>query len=205
MALLTNATVVLVLACLSHQLVLGGCQKSHGRRGGGDMERFQQRAGRQPKSVSAQPFKGKLVTKDKSECNWAATGEDLVILNVSCKKGDRSFSCEYSARPAVCPQYASNTELYWKQISRSLKKQKSLCRDNGALIKAGVCRKAAREAHFRIHVAQRRTASPYTPPFAARAVKSCQPANKKLAEEFCSNSWSSLCTFLFTAVKDYDC
>ncbi|KAM6924329.1 fibroblast growth factor-binding protein 1 [Xenentodon cancila] len=209
MAVLTNVTILLVLACISHQVILGSCQKSHGRMGRGDRGQHKKRSGlkvgRQSKSVSAQLFKGKLVTKDKSECKWAATGEDLVILNISCKKGDRSLSCEYSARPAVCPQYAVNTEVYWKQISRSLKKQKSLCQDNSALIKAGMCRKAAREAHFMVNVAQRRTPSTYIPPFATRTVKSCQPANKKLAEEFCSNSWSSLCTFLFTMVKDYDC
>lgn len=210
MALLTNITILLILACISHQVMLGSCQRSHGRRGRGDRGQHKERSGlkvgRQPKPAPSQSFKGKLVTKDKSECTWTAAGEDIVILHISCKKGDQSFSCEYAARPAVCPQYALNAERYWKQISRSLKKKKSLCRDNNALVKAGVCRKAAREAHFMLRVAQRKkSASTYIPPSAARTVKSCQPANKKLAEEFCSNSWSSLCTFLFTMVKDYDC
>ncbi|XP_072252434.1 fibroblast growth factor-binding protein 1-like [Leuresthes tenuis] len=210
MALLTNITILLVLACISHQMMLGSCQKSHGRRGRGDRGQHRERSGlkvgRQPKSVSAQPIKGKLVTKEKSECTWAATGESLIILNVTCKEADRSISCKYAARPAVCPQYASNVELYWKQISRALKKQKNLCRDSSALIKAGMCRRAAQDAHFRLQVVQRKeTFSPYIPPFATKAVKSCQPDNKKLADEFCSDSWSSLCTFLFTIVKDYDC
>ncbi|XP_041846554.1 fibroblast growth factor-binding protein 1 isoform X2 [Melanotaenia boesemani] len=191
-------------------MMLGSCQKSHGRRGRGDRAQHKERpglkVGRHPKSVFAQPVKGKLVTRDKSECIWAATGEHLVILNVTCMKGDRSFRCKYTARPGVCPQYVSNTELYWKQISRALQKQENLCQDSSVLVKAGMCRRAARDSHFKLHGTQKKKdASSYLPPSAAGAVKSCQPANKKLAEEFCSDSWSSLCTLLFTMVKDYDC
>ncbi|XP_054454195.1 fibroblast growth factor-binding protein 1 [Anoplopoma fimbria] len=210
MALLTNVAILLVLACISHQLMLSSCQKSHGRRGRG-VDRGQHKVkpgpkvSRQSKAVPAQPIKGKIVTKDKSECTWAATGEDSFILGVTCKKGGRSFSCEYVARPSVCQQYASNVKLYWKQIARALKKQKGLCQDSGALVRAGVCRRAARDAHFRLHNAQRKTPPPSSPQPAPRAVKSCQPANKKLAEEHCNDSWSSFCTFFFTMVQDYDC
>lgn len=211
MALLTNVTILLVLACISHQLVLGSSQKSHGRRGrGGDRGQHKDKpglkVGRQPKSVSAaQPIKGKMVTKDKSECTWEATGDELFTLGVTCKKGDRSFSCEYVARPSVCPQYASNVKLYWRQIARALKKQKSLCQESSGLVKAGVCRRAATDAHFRLPGAQRKTALPSSPRPAPEAVNSCQTNNKKLAEEFCGDSWSSFCTFFFTMVKDYDC
>lgn len=210
MALLTNVTILLVLACISHQLMLSSCQKSHGRRGRGvnrgeHKDKPGLKAGRQPKSVSAQPIKGKMVTKDKSECTWAATGEDLFILGVTCKKGDKSFSCEYVARPTVCPQYASNVKLYWKQIARALKKQNNLCQDSSASVRAGLCRGAARDAHFRLRNPERKTDPPSTPRPKPRAVKSCQPNNMKLAEEFCNDSWSSLCTFFFTMVQDYDC
>ncbi|XP_070693564.1 fibroblast growth factor-binding protein 1-like [Pempheris klunzingeri] len=207
MALLTNVTILLVLACISHQLMLSSCHKSHGRRGRG-VDRGQHKdrpgvkVGRQPKSVSAQPIKGKMVTKDKAECTWAATGEDLFILGVTCKKGDRRFSCEYVARPAACQQYASNVKLYWKQMARALKKQKNLCQDSSALVRAGMCRRASSDAHFRI---RNKADPPSALRPAPRAVKSCQPDNKKLAEEYCSDSWSSLCTFLFTMVQDYDC
>lgn len=210
MALLTNVTILLVLACISHQLMLSSCQKSHGRRGRG-VNRGEHKnkpglkVGRQAKSVSAQPIKGKMVTKDKSECTWAATGEDLFILGVTCKKGDRRFSCEYVARPTACPQYASNVKLYWRQIARALKKQKNLCQDSSASVRAGVCRRAARDAHFRLRNPERKTDSPSTPRPEPRAVKSCQPDNMKLAEEFCNDSWSSVCTFFFTMVQDYDC
>ncbi len=210
MALLTNVTILLVLACFSHQLVLSSCQKNQGRRGRGvdrgqHKERPGPKVGRHPKSVSTQPIKGKLVTKDKSECTWAATGEDLFVLGVTCKKGDRSFSCEYIARPSTCPKYTSNVNLYWKQMARALKKQKTLCQDSNVLVRTGMCRGAARDAHFRLRNAQRKTSLPSTPHPASTAVKSCKADNKKLAEEFCSDSWSSVCTFLFTMVKDYDC
>ncbi|XP_028271425.1 fibroblast growth factor-binding protein 1 [Parambassis ranga] len=211
MAFLTNITILLVLACISHQLMLGSCQRGHGRRGRGvDRGQHKDRPGlkvsRQPKSVPAQPIKGKLVTKDKSECTWAATGEKLFILGVTCKKGNRNLSCEYVATPSACPQYASNVKLYWKQIARALKKQKRLCQDSNALVRAGMCRRAARDAHFRLRVPQKKkTVTPYIPPFAPRAAKSCQPVNKKLAEEHCSDSWSSVCAFFFTMVQDYDC
>ncbi|XP_031172956.1 fibroblast growth factor-binding protein 1 [Sander lucioperca] len=210
MALLTNVTILLVLACISHQLVLSSCQRSQGRRGRGvdrgqRKDRLGLRVGRQSKTDSAQPIKGKMVTKDKSQCTWVATGEDLFILGVTCKKGDRSFSCEYVARPAVCPQYHSNVKLYWKQITRALKKQNSLCQDSSELVRAGVCKRAARDAHFRLHNPQRKTDPPSDPQPTPRAIKSCKPVNKKLAEEHCNDSWSTFCTFFFTMVQDYDC
>ncbi|XP_023140580.3 fibroblast growth factor-binding protein 1 [Amphiprion ocellaris] len=208
MAFLTNVTILLVLACISHQLMVGSCQKSRGRRGrdvdrGQHKDRSGLKVNRQPKSASVRPIKGKLVTRDKSECTWAATGEDLFILGVTCKKEDTSFSCEYAATPTVCPEYASNVKLYWKQIARALRKQKNLCQDSSALVRAGMCRRAATDAHFRLRVAQKKkTASPYVPP---RTVKSCQPGNSKLAKEYCNDAWSSFCTFFFTMVQDYDC
>ncbi|XP_017272928.1 fibroblast growth factor-binding protein 1 [Kryptolebias marmoratus] len=210
MALLTNITLLLVLACVSHQMILAASHRSHGRRGRGDRgqhrERSGQKIGRQPKSVFAFQAMGDWVTKDKSECTWIAGGEDLVILNVSCKKGERSFGCEYAARPSVCPQYSSRKELFWTQILRALKKRKNLCQENSGLVRAGVCKGAGREAHFRLCAAQKmNTTSSYIPPFATKAVKSCQPDNRKLAEQLCTDSWSAVCTFFFTMVKDSDC
>nr|XP_043895795.1 fibroblast growth factor-binding protein 1 [Solea senegalensis] len=207
MAFFTNITILLVVACVSHQLMLGSCQKGQGRRGrGGD--RGQHRVtsglklGRQPKSVSARPVKGDVVTRDKSECTWAATGDDVLVLGATCKKGGRRFSCEYVAKPSLCPEYASNVSTYWRQIVRAMKKQRSLCQDGEALIKAGMCKRSAAEAHFRLRKAQKKTVPP---PPAATAVKTCQHANRKLAEEYCNHSWSSFCTLLFTMVQDYDC
>ncbi|XP_029964171.1 fibroblast growth factor-binding protein 1 [Salarias fasciatus] len=205
MALLTNLTVLLVLACVSHQLALCGCQRSPGRRGrssdrGPHRDRSGLKVSRHPKSVSAQPIRGKLVTKAKEECTWAAAGEDVLVLGLTCRKGDSSFSCEYVGRPDVCPQYSSNTKLYWKQIARSLKKQRRLCRDGDALVRTGLCRRAARDAHFRL-----RTARPPAAPLQPTARTACRGENKQLAEEYCSGAWSSFCNFFITMVNDNDC
>ncbi|CAJ1059102.1 fibroblast growth factor-binding protein 1 [Xyrichtys novacula] len=210
MALLTNVAILLVLACFSHQLMLSSCHKSQGRKGKGEergqnKDRTGLKMSRQPKSVSAQPVKGKVVTKDKSECTWAATGEDVLILGVSCRKEGKSFSCEYISKPSLCPQYASNVKLYWKQITRALKKQRNLCQDSAALVRAGMCRRADKEAHFRLRDTKTKTDPPPSAQPAPTAVKSCQSENMKLAEEYCNKSWSSVCTFLFTMVQDYDC
>lgn len=210
MALLANITILLVLACVSHQMILGVSHRSPGRRGRGDRsqhkERSAQKSGRRPKSVSAFQTTGSWVTKDQSECTWTAAHEDLVTLNITCKTAEKSFSCEYTARPSVCPRYSSSKELFWAQILRALKKHKSLCRGDGGPVRAGVCKRAGREAHFRLCAAQKvKTTSSSIPPFAPRAVRSCQPDNRKLAEELCSDSWSSFCTFFFTMLKDSDC
>lgn len=213
MALLTNLTALLLLGCISHQLASISCQKSPGRRGRGS-ERGQHRdktalkAARQAKSP--QSLKGKTVIKQGGECHWAATGQDVVVLAVTCKKGGASFACEYEARPSACSQYASDPRLYWKQVARALKKQKSLCRDRRAMIKAGMCRRAARDAHFRLRGDRAKVATVVTAPSPTLrpnlgGVTTCPSKNKKRAEEFCNESWSSFCIFFFTMVQGDDC
>ncbi|KAM4732416.1 fibroblast growth factor-binding protein 1 [Anableps anableps] len=202
MALLTNIAILMVLACISHQMMLGSCQRSHGRRGRGDRGQRKERSG----LSRVKPVGDKLVTKDGSRCTWTVTDNDPLILFITCRKGERSFVCRYTARPALCPQYTSNPLLYWKQITRALKKQNSLCLNETALVRAGMCKRAPREAHFRLAVAQKTVIpSPYIPPAPNRATKSCLPKNKKLAKEFCSDAWSSLCIFFSTMVNNYDC
>ncbi|XP_071756341.2 fibroblast growth factor-binding protein 1 [Centroberyx gerrardi] len=209
MALLTQVTVLLLLACMSQQLVLISCQKAQGRRGraaarGRDRHRGQ-KEGRHPKSVGPLPVRGELVAKDKSQCTWVATGEELLTLSVTCRNGGRRFSCEYVARPSACPRYASDSGLYWKQIARALKKQKKLCQDGGAAVRAGVCRKAPGDAHFRMAVPPPSPHPGPSPHPRPATVKVCKPDNKKLAEEYCSDSWSSFCTFFFAMVQNDDC
>ncbi|XP_021176320.2 fibroblast growth factor-binding protein 1 [Fundulus heteroclitus] len=202
MALLTNVAVLMVLACVSHQMMLGSCHRSHGRRGRGDRGQRKERSG----LSHMKPVRGKLATKDGSQCSWNATGGDPLFLFVTCMKGERSFACTYTARAALCPQYASNTLVYWKQITRALKKQSNLCHNETASIRAGMCKQAPREAHFRLVVAEKKgTPSSYVPPSPNRAAKSCLPKNQELAKKLCSDSWSSLCTFFSTMVNNYDC
>lgn len=202
MALLMNISLLLLLACISHQLVLSSSQKSHGRRTNKDKKIHH--VGHHPNSARAHT-KGKLVTKDKSECTWSVSGNDLLTLRVTCQKGVSRFSCEYNARPSVCPQYSTKAELYWEQIARALKKHQSLCQESNVSIKAGLCRRAARNAHFRLSRVQKKTTPPPPTQPQPRAVKSCLDDNTKRAAEYCSNPWSSVCLFFFTMVQDYDC
>ncbi|XP_010895518.2 fibroblast growth factor-binding protein 1 [Esox lucius] len=220
---LTNLAVLLVIACISQQLMVANCQGPK-KRGMKKKEKVGPKDESQPKpSVpstdkrNSSPnvkgvFKGKF-TKDKAQCTWVATGADAFVLGVNCKKGEKSFDCEYVARPATCPGYESNAKAYWKQISRSLKKQKKLCMDSTVLIKAGMCRNAPQDAHFKLNkknqdiviplprtTVQTRSSSETT----SRA-KSCAVHNKKLAEDYCADSWSSVCAFLFSMVQNDEC
>ncbi|XP_036424689.1 fibroblast growth factor-binding protein 1 [Colossoma macropomum] len=202
--------VVLILACVAqHILQAEGRKGQQERKGRG---RAQQDAfspkptspshhENEKRSSGKAASKGRFSTKDKMQCGWEATGDDALVLSISCTKGNESFRCEYTANPRLCPQYESSSTKFWKQIGRSLKKQKKLCRDPKALVKAAVCKNASREAHFSLR----------TP---AKAQHPTQPSNKdcnglsdssKLAKEYCSSSWSSVCTFFFTMVQNEDC
>ncbi|CAL1612932.1 unnamed protein product [Knipowitschia caucasica] len=188
MAFFTNAAIFLILACVSHQLALS----------------FSNTVRKPRPTRSLQPIKGKTLTKDKAHCTWAVTGDQRAFtMGVTCSKAGKRTSCDYMARPSLCPEFALNPKLYWKQIARSLRKQKSICQDRSALVRAGMCRRAPREAHFKMGGSDRRPRPnvTLTPP----PVQSCQPANQRLALEFCQERWTSICTFLFTVVKDQDC
>ncbi|XP_021417112.2 fibroblast growth factor-binding protein 1 [Oncorhynchus mykiss] len=223
MALLTNLAVLLVISCISQEFMVAKCQGSK-KSGMKEKEKGEPIDREQPKPSVPSPankdssprgkgvFKGKFSTKDQTQCTWVATGDDAFVLDVNCKKGETSFDCKYVAKPATCPGYESNAKAYWKQITRALKKQKKLCLDSTALIKAGMCRKAPKEAHFKLNntprdvVVPRTTiqthSSPYVSPSGA---KSCTVDKKRLAEEYCAGSWSSLCTFFFSMVQNDDC
>ncbi|XP_072519769.1 fibroblast growth factor-binding protein 1-like [Salminus brasiliensis] len=151
--------------------------------------------------------KGRFSTKDKMQCTWVATGDSALVLSINCTKGNESFHCEYIGNPGVCPQYESSSGLFWKQIARSMKKQKKLCRDPKVLLKAAVCKTASKEAHFSLK-------TPAKAQHPARAQLPPQPEKKecnglsdrhKLAKEHCSSSWSSVCTFFFAMFENEDC
>lgn len=123
-------------------------------------------------------------------------------MSITCKKGtEKSLHCEYTANPRLCPEYTSNVDAFWKQIGRLLKKQKKLCRDSKALLKARMCRKAPRDAHFALKTI------PKVHLTSTRKNKPCSNLTnrQKLAEEYCSSTWSSVCTFFFAMVETEDC
>ncbi|XP_054648849.1 fibroblast growth factor-binding protein 1 [Dunckerocampus dactyliophorus] len=201
MALVTNMVLVLLLACLCQQLALVSCHMNHKSAKTADKRRGQD-ADNKGTKASLRPFKVRLVGKDKRGCSWAAAGEDQVTLMVTCTQRGVTFSCQYAATPSSCSQYVSNVKLYWKQIGRRLKRHRSLCREGGAPLRARVCKGAPQDADFRLREVQKTTTE--APPTTS-SVKSCIPENRKLAQEYCTESWSSFCTFLFTMVQGDAC
>ncbi|XP_062379906.1 fibroblast growth factor-binding protein 1 [Sardina pilchardus] len=208
---LSTIAVLLVFACISNQILKTECQRQKER--GGRREEQQRlpvpssdRNDRGSKSAGGKGmFKGRFSAKDKAQCTWVATGEDDFVLGVTCKKGGKSFDCAYVARPTSCPQYDSNTKQYWKQIARSLKKQRKLCYDQKSLVKAGMCRKAPEESHFRLSQTPKETAKPTPPPSRDNELCPDQIDKKTFADEYCNHSWTSLCNFLFTMIQNEDC
>lgn len=216
MTILSNIAIVLVFACIAQLVLVADCRKGQGKKGKKDsrgtesMERAPKPAPKQPpyrnekeqKTPSVKGVsKGKFVTKDKTQCTWVATGEDVFTLGVTCKKGGDNFDCEYKAIPTDCPEYASRVKTYWKQINRSLKKQKALCKDPAALVKAGMCKRAPKTAHFKLSNTPSKHPESATHPPPSPSGKSCTEYQKQRAEEYCSESWSSLCTIFFSMVQ----
>ncbi|XP_030646325.1 fibroblast growth factor-binding protein 1 [Chanos chanos] len=223
MMCIKNVVVVLIVACIAQQLWEVNCQEGKGRKGrnnGKEKGRGRKdnsspkpsapssvRSDSGPKTSSGKGvFKGRF-SKDKAQCTWVATGEDVFVLGVNCKKETESFDCEYVAKPNACPQYASKSKTYWKQIARSLKKQKRLCHDATSLVRAGMCRKAPNDAHFKLNVApSAQVANPQSQSTQSSS-KLCPERvdRQRLAAEYCSSSWSSLCTFFFSMIENEDC
>ncbi|KAK1175281.1 fibroblast growth factor-binding protein 1-like [Acipenser oxyrinchus oxyrinchus] len=223
-----NTALILLILCLAQLLLVAECEKQEGgkRRSkeGKDKTQSDGQGGHHPKKHEAAPkekkergqkssMQGKFTTKDKAQCTWTAAEGDTFSLRVNCKKSEESYACEYVGRPSACTQYASNSKSYWKQISRALKKQKNLCKDAASVLKAGMCKKAPRDSHFKLSENSLATAKENTPssvpenapaPAVTPKTKNCTDSidQNKLAEEYCSGSWTSLCTFFISMVQD---
>ncbi|XP_068005325.1 fibroblast growth factor-binding protein 1 [Melanerpes formicivorus] len=186
--------------------------------------------GRKSKGGKSSP-KGKFKTKENVECSWAVTNVNTATVHIECKHGDSEFWCEFSGDPSTCAQYAANQRSFWKQVSRSLKKQKQLCQDPKSVLKSKVCKKGPQSAHLRLtHSSLLTSAGPakgntvhraeevvQTLAFASVTEKKLEhhPEDcvedidyvdqKKVAEEYCPESLLSLCNFFITMVQDKKC
>uniref|UniRef100_A0A8C3QW01 Fibroblast growth factor binding protein 1 n=1 Tax=Cyanoderma ruficeps TaxID=181631 RepID=A0A8C3QW01_9PASS len=171
--------------------------------------------------------KGKFETKENAECTWSVMDKNSVTLHVQCKNGDSEFWCEFSGDPSSCAQYAVNQKSYWKQVSRSLKKQKQICQDPKSVLKSKLCRKGPQSAHLRLTQSSLLTAvGPakentvdhtkevvQTPADASVTEKSPQDCvedvdyidQRKVAEEYCPEGLLSFCNFFITMVQDKRC
>ncbi|XP_051514869.1 fibroblast growth factor-binding protein 1-like [Myxocyprinus asiaticus] len=202
-----DIALVLIFTCLVQQFLQVNSLRDRGRAqtDGKGRRRGQRNDGGPKASSGTGVFRGRFSLKDGAQCTWVAAAEGHAsVLGVTCKNGAQSFDCEYVAKPTACQQYASDAKAYWKQIARALKKQKRLCRDSTALLRAGMCRKAPEDAHFRLKVTRSSSPTPGTPP-AGKHLCSDRTDRLKLSEEYCTSSWSSLCTFLFLMLENDEC
>ncbi|TSV81514.1 Fibroblast growth factor-binding protein 1 [Bagarius yarrelli] len=213
MASLKGITLILICVCLLQHFLQANAQakKGKGRQKQHILTPKPASPPRIPKKSSSKDpkvnnilFKGRTPNRDGTRCLWAATESSVgdngtFVLSITCKKGtERSLQCEYTAKVRLCPEYTTNVNAFWKQIGSSLKRQKMLCRDSKTLLKAKMCRKAPKGAHFALSI---------TPLVQPTSNKLCSNLShkQKLAEEYCGSSWSSFCTFFFAMVETEDC
>ncbi|XP_053921371.1 fibroblast growth factor-binding protein 1 [Cuculus canorus] len=223
---------LLCLLILVSQMLLTNCERQKerkkGRKGiedGGKPEtesNQENEKGRKLKRGKASP-KGKFKTKENVECTWAVTDMNAVTLHIECKHGESKFWCEFSGDPSTCSHYAINQKSYWKQVSRSLKKQKQICQDPKSVLKSKLCRKGPRSAHLKLahsslltsvdlakEVVQTPAAASVTEKKLEHSPQDCVEDidyidQKKVAEEYCPESLLSLCKFFITMVQDKKC
>ncbi|XP_029019504.1 fibroblast growth factor-binding protein 1 [Betta splendens] len=175
-----------------------------------------QSAGDRPSATARGKFS---IKHDTMECTWRAKDVgDSVTLAVKCQKPQArasSLTCQYTGRPQLCGGYLSDNSAFWKQVARALKRfQGRVCADGRAPVKAGMCKRAPRDAHFKLDAMD--SLGPETssggpgsrPP--ARSTSAAPTActgradHRRAAEEYCSSSWSSVCSFLFSMLQS-DC
>ncbi|XP_022068373.1 fibroblast growth factor-binding protein 1 [Acanthochromis polyacanthus] len=221
MLLLRTLAPCLLLAFLGQQVSLCSGARSADKQTG--------RAQRSDKGAIS--GRGKFSTKEKMQCTWSTrVVGDAVRLPVSCenpeariKGGTTDLQCEYHAKPATCPGYLSDPRGFWKQVARAFKKLESkVCRDQRALVRAGMCKRAPKDAHFKLDIstsvesAQSGEPEP-SPPRPPRPTlltitgndtgpTSCtkRADHHKTAEEYCS-SWASVCSFFLSMLQSEDC
>ncbi|XP_018546366.1 fibroblast growth factor-binding protein 1 [Lates calcarifer] len=164
--------------------------------------------------------RGKFSLKDKMQCTWAARNAgDSVKLLVKCenpearvKGGVTDMQCEYNAKPQTCPGYRSDPKGFWKQVSRAFKRlQGKVCRDDRALLKAGMCKRVPFKLNISTSSLSAQSGDPETPPPRPRTTSPGPTActkradHLKTAEEYCSSSWASVCSFFFSMLQSEDC
>lgn len=168
-------------------------------------------------------LKGKFITQEKFVCTWMVNEVRTATLKIDCQKKGDAFSCGFLGNPSTCPQYSQNRKAFWKQITRSLKKKKNMCQDSTSILKSRLCNKGPRSAHLRlIHDKHEKpvyhekevSLTPVTPAetenqpskTASECVEDTDYIDQsKVAEEYCSESWLSLCKFFISMVQDKKC
>lgn len=167
--------------------------------------------------------------KNQMQCTWGARDEGgAVQLSVRCENpkarvtgGVTDMKCEYYGKPQGCPGFQSDPKGFWKQVARAVKRlQDKVCTDQRAQVKAGMCKRAPRDAHFKLDITSSVMAAqsgdmdtdpPRPRPSTATIATTAKPTNctradhQKKAEQYCSSSWASVCSFFFSMVQGNDC
>uniref|UniRef100_A0AAQ4QEE3 Fibroblast growth factor binding protein 1b n=2 Tax=Gasterosteus aculeatus aculeatus TaxID=481459 RepID=A0AAQ4QEE3_GASAC len=169
--------------------------------------------------------RGKFLATDKMLCSWGTEDVgDTVRLSVRCKdqktrvKGAvADLECQYNAKPQSCPGYRSDARGFWKQVARALKKLRGkVCKDGRALVRAGMCKRAPRDAHFKLDVpspvasveaADQEDREPLPTRSVSAAPTACgaRADHWETAEEKCGSAWASVCNFLLSIVQRDEC
>uniref|UniRef100_A0A8C5LLA1 Fibroblast growth factor binding protein 1 n=1 Tax=Leptobrachium leishanense TaxID=445787 RepID=A0A8C5LLA1_9ANUR len=206
---------ILILSCLLLQAKEGGGRQRADKQDGAVPDN----KGSRPKGGNSS-LQGKFVSKDKAECVWSVTGTETVTLNVQCSKGETQLSCSFGGSPSTCPQYRENQKNYWKQITRALRKQKNICMDTKAVLKSKECKKGLKEAHLSYVISPPLVAEDKgnshgdlntpvhvnVPGDNTECVEDVDVAEKRrIAEEYCGSSWSSLCSFFISMLESKSC
>ncbi|XP_057880920.1 fibroblast growth factor-binding protein 1 [Melospiza georgiana] len=231
---------LLCVLMLVSQMLLANCERQKerkkGRQGiehGGKKQKESKQGnekGQKSKGGKSSP-KGKFETKENAECTWSVLDTNAVTVQVRCRQGDSEFWCEFSGDPSGCAQYAANQKSYWRQVSRSLKKQKQICQDPKSVLKSKLCRKGPRSAHLRLthsslltaegparentmhhtkEVVQAPADASVTEKRLEQSPQDCVEDvdyidQKKVAEEYCPEGLLSFCNFFITMVQDKRC
>ncbi|KAJ7329206.1 hypothetical protein JRQ81_015380 [Phrynocephalus forsythii] len=203
-------------------------EKANNGKGGRPQSASNNQNGRDQKAPGQKgSLKGKFITKEKFVCTWMVNEFETATLKIDCKKEEDTFSCEFFSNPSTCPQYPENKKAFWKQITRSLKKKKNMCQDSTSVVKSRLCNKGPPSAHLRLikqipeNDKQKKPVShekvpltPVTPvetenqpeKTASECVEDIDYIDQsKVAEEYCSETWLSLCKFFISMVQDKKC
>lgn len=120
------------------------------------------------------------------------------------------YWCRYAGRPQLCSSYSLQSSQYWKQLVGKLKKRLNAC-EGQKVLKARSCKKAPAEAHMKLaqHSGGRREEEkknkeeeeprrrfqagwegPGVDADGGTEMKDAAPV-----ETYCSEGWSSVCSF----------
>lgn len=169
---------------------------------------------------------GNFSHEGQMRCTWRARGSGRMRLSVDCENpearvlgGVTELSCEYEATPESCPGFRSDPRGFWKQVGRAFKRLRAkVCLDKRALVKAAMCKRASRDAHFRLDlhssVASAQSGEPQLPPPRSTSKEplvtptpDCRRRadHRVTAEGYCSSAWASVCAFFLSVLQRDEC